>query len=130
MLAKPSREYTSSIRCRTFRASSCCLNSSLPFSGSVWPNAHWPSARAAGGAILVCAIGALSPEERGRAPAPTAGGAVLWTQTARPRGRGAGSVAPRTAAHARVRDDGAHAPTRLAEPGGDHPTRLSRERGT
>ena len=74
---------------------------------------------------------AVSPGEHGRAPAPTAGGAVLGTQTARPGGRGAGSVAPRTAAHAQVRGERVHdAPTREAEPGGDHQKRLSCVRRT
>ena len=72
---------------------------------------------------------AISPGERGRAPAPSRWGERLSGRRPRARGgRGAGSVAPRTAAHAQVRGDDAAAPTREAEPGGDHQTRLSRRR--
>ncbi|GCD20623.1 hypothetical protein CTKZ_21850 [Cellulomonas algicola] len=47
-------------------------------------NAHWPSWRAAGGAILVCAIGRYLRGIVDVRAAPTAGGTGLGAQTARP----------------------------------------------
>src|SRR5882757_8019832 len=53
MLSKPSLEYTFSIRSRTSSGAPACLNSSLGFSGSRSPSAHWPSFRAFAGRAVV-----------------------------------------------------------------------------
>src|ERR1700758_5264774 len=101
MLSNPALAYTFSMRSRTSSGAPACLNSSLAFSGSRSPSAHWPSLRGlfwapAGRAVVI----------RGFSFANVAGMDALLTgfisvaQIRQPAGRRCGSTASRQTATA------------------------------
>src|ERR1700744_1232574 len=77
-----------SIRSRTSSGGPACLNTSLGFSGSRFPSAHWPSLRAFAGRAVVIGVLLQKDRQRGQHSSPTLLGGAEPSASWRRRGAG------------------------------------------